>query len=95
MRSPHFAVLIVSVARLPAKVLAQGETTGAIVGQLRDITNPCRVPPDELTIANSGTGLRRGARADDGVRIRFHSSALPSGVSATFCGGLIGSRSNR
>jgi hypothetical protein len=40
MRLPHFAVLIVSVARLlPAKAPAQGETTSAIVGQLRNITN--------------------------------------------------------
>ena len=55
----HFAVLMVSVAGL---LPSSGETTSAIVGQLRDITNAgCH-----LAIANSGSGLRRGARADEG-----------------------------
>ena len=39
-RAAHFAFLMLTVAcLLPVKALAQGETTSAIVGQVRDTTN--------------------------------------------------------
>jgi uncharacterized GH25 family protein len=52
------------------KALAQGETTSAIVGQVRDTTNAV-VPGATVTIANPETGLRRSAKTDDAGRFNF------------------------
>src|ERR1035438_351482 len=49
---------------------AQGETTSAIVGQVRDTTNAV-VPSATVTIANPETGLRRSAKTDDAGRFSF------------------------
>ena len=70
-RAGHFAFLMVAVACLaPVKALAQGETTSAIVGQVRDTTNAV-VPGAIVTITNPETGLRRSAKTDDAGRFNF------------------------
>src|ERR1700732_2957846 len=58
-------ILAVVVSLAPPQALAQGETTSAIVGQVRDTTNAV-VPGATMTIANLETGLRRSAKTDDG-----------------------------
>ncbi|MFZ0796985.1 MAG: carboxypeptidase regulatory-like domain-containing protein, partial [Terriglobales bacterium] len=55
---------------LPAEARAQGETTSAIVGQVRDTTNAV-VPGATVTIANPETGLRRSAKTDAAGRFNF------------------------
>ncbi|MFZ1008458.1 MAG: carboxypeptidase regulatory-like domain-containing protein [Candidatus Sulfotelmatobacter sp.] len=70
-RAAHFAFLVLTVAfLLPAKALAQGETTSAIVGQVRDTTNAV-VSGATVTIANPETGLRRSAKTDEAGRFNF------------------------
>ena len=70
-RAVQFAFIMLTVACLaPVKTLAQGETTSAIVGQVRDATNAV-VPGAIVTITNSETGLRRGAKTDDSGRFNF------------------------
>ena len=70
-RAGYFAFLVVAVACLaPVKALAQGETTSAIVGQVRDTSNAV-VPGAIVTIANAETGLRRIAKTDDAGRFNF------------------------
>src|ERR1035438_9569396 len=49
---------------------AQGETTSAIVGQVRDTTNAV-VPAATVTITNPETGLRRSAKTDEEGRFNF------------------------
>src|ERR1022692_2695175 len=67
----RFTLLVFSIALLlSAEALAQGETTSAIVGQVRDITNAV-VPSATVTIANPETGLRRSAKTDDAGRFGF------------------------
>ena len=59
------ALLVVTVAcLLPAAAPGQGETTSAIVGQVRDTTNAV-VLGATVTIANSETGFRRSAQTDE------------------------------
>src|SRR6202158_3716621 len=68
-RAGRFALLVLRIAcLLPAEALAQGETTSAIVGQVRDTTNAV-VPGAIVTIANSETGLRRSAKTNDTGRL--------------------------
>jgi hypothetical protein len=71
-RAAHFAFLMLTGAclLLPVKAPAQGETTSAIVGQVRDTTNAV-VPGATVTIANPETGLRRSAKTDDAGRFNF------------------------
>ena len=70
-RAAQFAFIILTVASLvPVKALAQGETTSAIVGQVRDATNAV-VPGATVTITNSETGLRRAVKTDDSGRFNF------------------------
>src|SRR6202795_4153826 len=70
-RGVHIAFFVLTVACfLPAEALAQGETTSAIVGQVRDTTNAV-VPGASVTIANPETGLRRSAKTDDAGRFNF------------------------
>jgi hypothetical protein len=70
-RAANFAFLVLTVAcLLPAKALAQGETTSAIVGQVRDTTDAV-VPGAIVTITNHETGLKRSARTDDAGRFNF------------------------
>lgn len=62
------ATAVVSV--MPTAAWAQGETTSAIVGQVRDTTNAV-VPGATVTIANPDTGLRRSAKTDEAGRFNF------------------------
>jgi hypothetical protein len=63
-------ILAVVASLSGSQALAQGETTSAIVGQVRDKTNAV-VPGATVTIANPGTGLRRSAKTDDSGRFNF------------------------
>src|SRR5260370_2616401 len=71
---PHLLRLVLIravVASLsPPQALGQGETTRAIVGQVRDTSNPV-VPGATVTIANPETGLRRSAKTDEAGRFNF------------------------
>ena len=70
-RAAYFAFLVSTVVCLvPVKALAQGETTSAIVGQVRDSTNAV-VPDATVTITNHETGLKRSAQTDDAGRFNF------------------------
>jgi Carboxypeptidase regulatory-like domain len=67
----NFAFVVLTVAcLLQVKALAQGETTSAIVGQVRDTTDAV-VPGATVTITNHETGLKRSARTDDAGRFNF------------------------
>jgi len=55
---------------LPAKGLAQGETTSAIVGEVRDATDAV-VTGATVTIRNHETGLVRTAQTDGAGRFNF------------------------
>ena len=68
LRVTLLAIAVVSV--MPTAAWAQGETTSAIVGQVRDTTNAV-VPGATVTIANPETGLRRSAKTDDAGRFNF------------------------
>jgi hypothetical protein len=63
-------VLAIAASVFPAKTLAQGETTSAIVGQVTDATNAA-VPDAAVTITNHETGLRRSAKTDNAGRFNF------------------------
>ena len=70
-RAANFAFLVLTVAcLLPAEALAQGETTSAIVGEVRDTTDAV-VPGATVTITNHETGLKRSAQTDDAGRFNF------------------------
>jgi Carboxypeptidase regulatory-like domain len=68
----HRLVLILAVVASlpPAQALAQGETTSAIVGQVRDTTSAV-VPGATVAITNLETGLRRSAKTDEAGRFNF------------------------
>jgi hypothetical protein len=70
-RAGRFGLLLLIVAcLLSPRALAQGETTSAIVGQVRDTTNAV-VPGATVTIVNPETGLKRSAKTDDAGRFNF------------------------
>jgi hypothetical protein len=70
-RVRSFALLVLCVAcLLPAEALGQGETTSAIVGEVRDATNAV-VPGAMVTVTNHETGLKRSAQTDDAGRFNF------------------------
>jgi Carboxypeptidase regulatory-like domain len=70
-RTANFAFLVLTVAALfTAEALAQGETTSAIVGQVRDTTDAV-VPGASVTITNLETGLKRSVRTDEAGRFDF------------------------
>src|SRR5271170_6450831 len=68
----HRLVLILAVVASlpPPQAVAQGETTSAIVGQVRDATDAV-VPGATVTITNHETGLKRTALSDDAGRFNF------------------------
>jgi hypothetical protein len=71
MRAAFFALLMLSVAcLLPAEALAQGETTSAIIGEVRDASRAV-VAGASVTITNHETGLKRSAKTDDAGRFNF------------------------
>ncbi len=55
---------------IPASAFAQGETTSAIVGQVRDASNAA-IPGATVTVASLETGLQRSAKTDDQGRFNF------------------------
>ena len=63
-------ILAVLASLSPSQALAQGETTSAIVGEVRDTTSAV-VPGATVAIANLETGLRRSAKTDDAGRFNF------------------------
>ena len=74
-RAPCHALRVTLLAFAAVSVMqtaawAQGETTSAIVGQVRDTTNAV-VPGATVTITNRETGLRRSAKTDDAGRFNF------------------------
>src|SRR5580693_1691408 len=71
VQAVHIAFFVLTVAcLLPTKALAQGETTSAIVGEVRDATNAV-VPGAIVTVTNHETGLKRSAQTDDAGRFNF------------------------
>jgi hypothetical protein len=66
-----FLLLLLTMAGLlSVKALGQGETTSAIVGEVRDTTNAV-VPGATVTITNHETGLKRSAKTDAAGRFSF------------------------
>src|ERR1700724_719864 len=55
---------------LPEATFSQGETTSAIVGQVRDASGAA-VPSATVMVTNKETGLRRSASTDDSGRFNF------------------------
>ena len=62
--------MLTVVCLLPAKALAQGETTSAIIGEVRDASSAV-VAGATVTITNHETGLKRSAKTDDAGRFNF------------------------
>ena len=62
--------LIGAVVLFPAKLLSQGDTTSAIVGQVTDATNAA-IPGAIVTITNRETGLQRTVKTDEDGRFNF------------------------
>ena len=54
----------------PSEILAQGETTSAIVGQVMDASSSA-IPSVTVTVTNRATGIRRSAKTDDEGRFNF------------------------
>ena len=63
-------IVVVVLTVLPGKLLAQGETTSAILGEVSDASG-ARVPAALVTIRNTETGLQRIAATDDTGRFNF------------------------
>src|SRR6202047_99 len=55
---------------LPEVTFSQGETTSAIVGQVRDASGAA-VPEAMVTVLNKETGLKRTAKTDEAGRFNF------------------------
>jgi hypothetical protein len=55
---------------LPEATFSQGETTSAIVGQVRDASGAA-VPEATVTVLNKETGLKRTAKTDESGRFNF------------------------
>ena len=70
-QAAHFAFLMLTVTcLLPAEALAQGETTSAIIGEVRDASSAV-VAGANVTVTNHETGLKRRAKTDDAGRFNF------------------------
>ena len=70
---PVFRLLLFMVAAaflIPAEAVAQGETTSAIIGDVRDASGAL-VPGAVLTITNGEIGLKRTAKTDGAGRFNF------------------------
>src|ERR1700741_5354059 len=55
---------------LPEVTFSQGETTSAIIGQVRDASGAA-VPSATVTVLNKETGLKRIAKTDESGRFNF------------------------
>jgi hypothetical protein len=70
-RAGRFAVVaLVMTGLVPAGAWGQGETTSAIVGEVRDATHAV-VPGATVTITNQEIGVKRSAQTDEGGRFNF------------------------
>ena len=70
-RAGRFALIVLGVVcLLPPKALGQGETTSAIVGEVRDTTNAV-VSGATVAITSHESGLRRSAQTDGAGRFNF------------------------
>jgi hypothetical protein len=63
-------VVLTLLCLLPLRALAQGETTSAIIGEVRDASSAV-VAGATVTITNHETGLQRSAQTDDAGRFNF------------------------
>jgi len=63
-------LIVCALVFSPSGVLAQGETTSAIVGEVTDATH-ATIPGATVTIVNAETGLERRARTDNEGRFNF------------------------
>ena len=67
----HFALVsLIVLLFLPAATWAQGETTSAILGEIRDSSDAV-VPGASVTITNRETGLKRTSITDGAGRFNF------------------------
>src|SRR5271170_40874 len=65
------ALLLLSAAlALPVEILAQGETTSAIVGQVTDRTGAA-IPGATVAVTNRATALQRSSKTDNEGRFNF------------------------
>jgi hypothetical protein len=55
---------------LPARTLAQGDTTTAIIGQVTDATDAA-IPGASVTVTNRAIGLQRSAKTDEEGQFNF------------------------
>ncbi len=67
---PKFVRLLLSLLISHAFLLAQGETTSAIVGSVSDPLGAA-IPGAKVTVTNVENGLKRSAKTDDGGRFGF------------------------
>jgi len=63
-------LLLSSLLLLPMEILAQGETTSAIVGHVTDATSAA-IPGATVTVTNRATALQRNAKTDNEGRFNF------------------------
>jgi hypothetical protein len=63
-------LLLSSLLLLPTEILAQGETTSAIVGQVTDRTGAA-ISGATVTVTNRATALQRNAKTDNEGRFNF------------------------
>jgi hypothetical protein len=66
----RLAIAAYSLLLIPQVVVAQGETTSAIVGHVSDVTGAA-IPGATVEITNKETGLKRSARTDESGRFDF------------------------
>ena len=65
-----FVSLMAGLLIRPSRMQAQGETTSAIFGQVRDVTNAA-IPGATVSVTNHATGLARSAKTDEEGRFNF------------------------
>ncbi|MGB0001086.1 MAG: carboxypeptidase regulatory-like domain-containing protein [Candidatus Acidiferrales bacterium] len=72
LRRALLALLVIASFDLctPEPAFSQGETTSAIVGEVRDVSG-ATVPNAIVTVTNKETSLRRNASTDDAGRFNF------------------------
>jgi Carboxypeptidase regulatory-like domain len=63
-------VLAAALFALPMRILAQGETTSAIEGQVTDAT-VAAIPGARVTVTNRDTGMQRSLKTDEEGRFNF------------------------
>jgi Carboxypeptidase regulatory-like domain len=70
-RTSRFGLLLImAILSFPGQILAQGETTSAIVGQVTDVTSAA-IPGATVTITSRDTGLQQSRKTDPDGRFDF------------------------